>query len=148
VNSKAIADAIAAQFTGITANGETIRVGPTASLPNAITKGPALLVFHPTGTLELLMGPRRRDVLDFPVRLLRDPLDVPNRSDMLYAWYDAMRDRVEKKLTLGLAYVAWAKALTVPQIAIDGHLYATVLWDVVEIVIQVQLDEIVAGVAP
>ena len=95
MNSLAIADAIAACFAGITADGEALSIGPTARLPNAITKGPALLVYPPTGDLGIGLSRRREDTLTFPVRLLRDPLDVPARSAALYAWYDAVRDKVE-----------------------------------------------------
>jgi hypothetical protein len=115
MNLKAIADAIAGRFVGVTAtNGsatESIVIGPTASLPNAIAKGPALLVFHPQGVLDLDMGKMRRDEYDFPVRFLRDPLNYPERSDWLYAWFDALRDRVEMDMDLGLAYVSWARLI-------------------------------------
>ena len=147
MNTKATANAIAARFVGITTSaGDTIAVGPTASLPNAITKGPALLVYHPTGVLDVGVSKLRSDELDFPVKLLIDPFDVPTRSDALYAWYDVMRDVVEAQLTLGLAYVAWARPISV-RIKIDGESYAGKLFDVVELIVRVHFYEVVPGVA-
>ena len=86
---------------------------------------------------------RREDTLTFTVRLLRDPLNLPERVAWLYAWYDAIRDLIEGQITLGLAYVAWAQP-TGMRIEIDGFTYAGVLMDVVEIDVTVRLDEIVA----
>ena len=146
MNLKAIADALAGRFTGVTAGGESIGIGPTASLPNAVTVGPALLVFPPTGTLELVMGPRNRDTYDFPIRLLRDPLSVPERTDRLYEWADAMRLRVEGNMDLDLAYVAWAQSVALT-LAIDGFTYNDTLYDVVELTVRVQINEIASGVS-
>ncbi|HUT76064.1 MAG TPA: hypothetical protein VM285_00145 [Polyangia bacterium] len=146
MNTAAIAAAIATRFSGVTAtsNGitEAIVVGPTASLPNAVGKGPALLVFPPTGTPSVTMR-RRADTLSFPVRLLRDPLNVPQRTDFLYAWYDALRDEVEKQMSLGLAYVAWAE-VTEMELELDGFTYAGVLFDSVTLIVSVRLDEVVS----
>lgn len=141
MNTKAIADAIAGRFTGVTANGQAIAVGPTASLPNSIAKGPALLVFHPTAALNI-QARLRRDQLDFPVRLLTDPLNYPQRSDALYAWADAMRDRVEMQLQLGIAGVASA-ASTSMRIELDGIEYAGVTFDLVELIVRVSMLEAV-----
>jgi hypothetical protein len=150
VNSQATAAAIAATFSGVTAtdvNGIVypISVGPTASLPNSFGNGPALLVFPPSATLALELGHRRADELDFPVRLLSDPFDYPTRSNALYAWYDALRDRVETNFDLDLAYVAWAQPVTA-RVELDGWTYAGVAYDLVEIIVRVHYNEIVATV--
>lgn len=146
MNTKAVADAIAGRFTGITANGQTIAIGPTASLPNAITRGPALLVYPPAGELGIGVSKLRSDTLTFPVKLLTDPTDVPTRTDALYAWYDAMRDKVEANMDLDLSYVAWAKPTSV-RVAIDGEPYAGALFDVVELSVQVRFNEVVTTVS-
>ena len=151
MDSKAIADAIAARFTGVTVSvggvTEGIAVGPTASLPNSIGRGPALLVYPPSGVLEIGVSKLRSDELDYMVRLLRDPLNVPARSDALHAWYTALRDRVEMQMSLGLAYVSWARA-TSARVAIDGEEYADGIYDVVELGIRVHFNEIVTTVQP
>lgn len=148
MNLKTIADNLATRFTGVTATvsgaSESIAVGPTASLPNGIAKGPALLVYHPTGELGLGVSKRRDDTYDFPVRLLRDPLDVPARSDALYAWYDALRDKVEEDMDLGLSYVAWAQPVA-GRVELDGITYGDALFDVVELIVRVRINEIVSG---
>ncbi len=150
MNTKDIADAIAARFTGVTATvggaTESIVVGPTASLPNTLSKGPALLVFPPTGALDIALSRRRADVLTFPVRFLRDPMDYPARCDALYAWYDALRDEVEKDIDLGLTYVAWAQPSEV-EVELDGFNYAGVLFDRIEFTVTVRLDEVVTTIA-
>jgi hypothetical protein len=150
MNLKAIADAIAATFVGTTATvdgvTEIIAIGPTASLPNSIGKATSLLVFPPTGELEIAMGPRRRDTFDFPVRLLRDPVNYPSRTDWLYAWATAIRDKVETNYDLGLAYVAWAEAVSMA-VELDGYTYGDSECDEVLLTIRVRLDEIVATVS-
>lgn len=146
MNTQDIADALAARFSGATATyggvTESLSVGPTAALPNSLPKGPALLVFPPEGDLEV-RARRRADVLRFTVRLLRDPLNLPQRIGWLYAWYDALRDLVEAQMTLGLAYVAWAQSVSMRMEA-DGYTYAGVLYDVVELEVTVRLDEVVS----
>ena len=122
-------------------------VGPTASLPNSVGKGPALLVYHPTGVLEVGVSKLRRDELDFPVRFLRDPLNYPQRSDALYAWYDALRDLVEADMDLGLAYVAWARPISV-EVELDGGEYAGAQYDLIEFVVRVHFNEVVATLSP
>ena len=147
MNTKAVADAIAGRFTGITANGQGIAIGPTASLPNSINRGPALLVYPPTGELGIGVSKLRTDILTFAVRLLLDPLDVPSRTNALYAWYDAMRDRIEGNMDLDLAYVAWAKPTNV-RLDLDGQPYAGALFDVVELLVDVRFNEVVTTVSP
>lgn len=148
MNTKAIADAIAGRFAGITAGGEAIAVGPTASLPNAITRGPALLVRHPTGEYEGGPSQTRTGTLTFPVQLLRDPLDVPGRSDALYAWLDAMMDRVELDADLGIPTVVANAFVIASRAEIDGESYAGALFDVVELTVAVTLYEIVPAWSP
>ena len=150
MNTAAIANAIAARFAGVTASNGTVTeriiTGPTARLPAQVGQTPALLVFLPTGDLGVTAR-RRTDVLTFPVRLLRDPLDVPTRVDWLYAWYDALRDVVEGKMTLGLAYVAWAQPTAVT-VELDGFTYAGTDFDLVELTVAVRLDEVISTLAP
>jgi len=148
MNTKSIADAIALTFAGTTATSGGVTeslVLCTATLPNSLAKGPALLVFHPAGELGLALSRRRTDTLTFPVRLLRDPMNVPQRSDFLYAWYDAIRDKVEANFDPDLAYVAWA-SVTAATVELDGFTYAGVLFDMVELTVTVRLDEVVSSV--
>lgn len=150
MNLQAIADAIAARFVGVTATAGaltySLKSTPTASLPNSIGKGPALLVFLPTGQLDMGVGRRRDDHYDFPVRLLTDPLDYPRRTDALYAWAQALRDKVEAQSTLGLSYVAWAKPIAM-RLELDAIDYAGVTFDLVELTVRVLVMETVATVA-
>lgn len=137
---KAVADAIALRFLGATAGGKGFASAPTASLPNTLGKGPVCLVYHPTGDLDIGLGKMRNDHFDFPVKILIDPLNVPARSDRLYAWYTATRDLVEGKLELGLSYVKWAR-LTDVRIEIDGEKYGDNIFDVVEYTVRVLIIE-------
>lgn len=154
MNSKSIADAIAGRYSGVTATvgGVTESLTHcTASLPNSIARGPALLVYPPTGDVRLGGEPvpigNRNDVLVFLVRLLRDPANVPTRTDALYAWYDALRDRIEGDMDLGLgSYVRWAETRGPIRLELDGEQYANAAgvfaaFDVVELTVTVQLDE-------
>jgi hypothetical protein len=150
MNSKSVADGIAARFVGVTATvsgvSKAIALGPTASLPNEISKGPALLVYPPRGVLDIGESKLRKDMLDFPVRLLTDPLNYPQRSDALYAWYDALRDRVEMNMDLDLAYVAWAQPISA-RLELDGEQYAGVEYDVIEFIVRVRFNEVVSSVS-
>lgn len=150
MNLKATADAIAGRFTGITATvggvTESLVSNPTASLPDNVAKGPVILVYHPIGQLEVGVSRLRNDHYTFPVKLLRDPISYPARSDWLYAWHDAMRDRIEANLDLDLAYVAWAKCIGV-RVAVDGEEYAKADFDVVELAVQVLFREVVTTVS-
>lgn len=148
MNTKSIADAVAARYTGITAtNGsatETL-VANTASLPNSVDATPVLLVYPPTGSYEIGVSAIRQGEVIFLVRLLRDPTDVPSRTDWLYAWDNAMRDRVEANSDLDLpAYVAEAN-VTGFRLGIDIWKYAEVPFDLVEHEVTVTLYE--TGVA-
>jgi hypothetical protein len=141
-----IADALAGRFSALTATFDGITEGleqdATARLPNQIGKGPVLLVFPPEGELGV-MARRRADTLSFTVRLLRDPLNYPDRVGWLYAWYDAMRDLVEAQMTLGQSNVAWASPTTA-RLEPDGFTYAGVTYDVVELEVAVRLDEVIS----
>lgn len=150
----ATADAIAGRFTGITATVDGVTrslVACTARLPNDLGQGPAIVVFPPSGDVSIGVSRRRYDTLDFPVRLLVDPVDYPTRTAWLYAWANAMRDRVEMDMDLGLAYVAWAMAVGLSiNVVGDGDTmrYGALEYDVVELTVRVRFDEVVTSVAP
>lgn len=144
----AIATGVATTIGTVTANGETATA--TAQLPNQVAKI-ALLVYPPTGPLEIGVGRMRNDHYRFPVRLLRDPLDMPARSDAMYAWFTALRDLVERDMDLGLAYVVKATVIGM-RIEPDGESYADALgaykpFDVVEMLVDVHVREVVSTVS-
>lgn len=143
---KVIADAIAARFAGVTAVGESLTSAPTASLPNTINSGPVLLVYPPSGTRSVGVSRQRQDELEYVVRLLRDPLDVPARTDALYAWANAIYDKVLENYDLDLEYVTWAEPVNI-RVALDGESYAGKPFDVVEMGIRVLVREIVSTMA-
>lgn len=138
----AIATNLAAQIGTVTAYGETVTC--TARLPNSINRV-SLVVFPPTGVFELGAMRRRNDHYLFPIRLLRDPLDVPSRTDALYAWATALRDLVEANLDLGLGYVARATVVGA-RLELDGEEYAGAKVDVVEYLVDVYVVETIATV--
>jgi hypothetical protein len=144
---KAIADAIATKYVGVTATRgsttEALVSAPTASLPDAIAATPILLVYHPTGVLDVGVSRIRRDEHDFPVRILRDPVTYPERSDWLYAWFDATRDVITAGNSLGLSYVSWAN-LVGSRLELDGETYAGKRFDVVEYTVRVHVGDIQA----
>lgn len=150
MNSKAIADAIAARFDGVSAvNGSETRTVQlaTASMPNTIARGVYVLVFPPTAETEIGVSRMRDDEMDFVVRLLWDPLNYPTRTDWLYAWWDALRDRVEADMDLGLpAYVSWARVINMRAL-LDGFTYGDVISDMVEMTVRVHVSEVVTTVA-
>jgi len=139
MNSLAIADAIAARFVGLTANGEALISTPTARLPGTLSNGPVILVYPPTGTLEVGTSARRNDLYTFPVRMLRDPADYPARHVAIYAWFDAMHDLVGQQMQLGLSYVSIAEPVAC-ELAIDQEHYGR-LFDVVELTVEVLVNE-------
>jgi hypothetical protein len=154
MNYKTIADGIAARFGTVTAtNGSaTESATATADLPNQVA-GLALLVYPPTGPLSLNIA-HHNDDLDFPVRLLRDPINMPERTQWLYAWATALRPIMEQGFTLGIAGVTQALP-TEMRIEPDGQNYASPLntpggdpFDVVELMVHVQIWELATGVAP
>jgi len=142
---KAIADALASRYAGSTATvgavTESLAFAPTASLPNTLAKGPAIFVYHPQGVLDVGVSRIRRDEYDFPVRFLRDPVNYPERSDWLYAWHDALRDKVRDGDTLGLSYVSWANCTGV-KVALDEGEYGGTGYDVIEFTIRVHVGDL------
>lgn len=147
---KVIADALATQYGTISATfgSTTETVTATASLPDTIDL--ALLVYPPSGLLQLELGPNRNDLWDFPVRLLRDPISMPARTDALYAWLNALRDVAEAKKRLGLAYVVNVESVSA-RLEFEGQGYSFPdgkfkQFDVVEIVNQVRVQELVTTV--
>lgn len=148
MNLKTIADALAARFVNVVAtNGSlTETATATADLPNQVSKL-ALLVYPPTGDLNIVMGPRLDDQYDFAVRLLRDPADMTARSQWLYAWATAIRTKVQANVDLDVAGVTQAQAVSM-RVAIDGDRYASPLnttggdpFDVVELTVRVWVLE-------
>ena len=153
MNLKTIADGIAGRFVAVTAtNGaDTETATATADLPNQVAKL-ALLVYPPTGALNIVMGPKLDDQYDFAVRLLRDPLNTPNRTQWLYAWATAMRTRVQTSWSLGIAGVTQAETKDM-RVEIDGQKYSSVdgtfmVFDVVELTVRVWVWEIATSVGP
>lgn len=148
---KATADAIAARYVGVTATvgsaSEALLIPPTASLPNAIGKGPALLVFPPEGVLGVSPMRQRTDVWTFQVRLLRDPVNYPARTDWLYAWANVLRDRVEMNTDLDLPYVAWAHTEGEAALELDGYTYGDLEYDQVLLTVRVRFDEVITTMA-
>jgi len=153
VDLKTIADGIAARFVSVTAtNGAATETATaTADLPNQVAKL-ALLVYPPTGALNIVMGPKLDDQYDFAVRLLRDPLNTPNRTQWLYAWATAMRTRVQTSWSLGITGVTQAETKDI-RVEIDGEKYSSVdgtymTFDVVELIVRVWVWEIATSVGP
>jgi hypothetical protein len=155
VNLKTIADALASVVGTVTAtNGtDTESATATADLPNQVGRL-ALLVYPPTGTLNIVMGPRLDDQYDFPVKLLRDPLDMPARSQWLYAWATALRGRVQTSWSLGVSGVTQAQVVAM-RVEPDGERYAGPsntpggdFFDVVELTVRVSVWELAANVGP
>jgi hypothetical protein len=148
----AIATAIAGQFAGmsVTSGTETMSLAsaPTPDLPDAITKGPVILVFPPEGELSIGVSALNQDVYDFPVRWLRDPLNYPARSRWVWAWQTAMRYKVEANMDLGLAYVAWAKAVATRAGVDIGEYNGVAKYDLVEYIIRVRINEVATALAP
>jgi hypothetical protein len=139
MNIKTIADALAARFVNVTAYGETATA--TASLPNNVSTL-ALLVYPPEVDLAYLMGgPKLNAHLTFPVRLLRDPLSVPERTDALLAWATALWPLPQQNFDLDVAGVLEAQATHI-RIEVDGQSYAGVLFDVVELTVDVHVYEL------
>jgi hypothetical protein len=83
----------------------------------------------------------RQDDYDFPVRLLRDPTDYPARSDWLYAWHDALRDRLRDGDTLG-PDPRTSGRIVAARLELDGQEYARVKFDVVEYIVRVHVGDL------
>jgi hypothetical protein len=153
MNSRQIAEAIAARFQNITATlptGETETESAQYLLPDNINAR-ALLVYPPTADVEHYPGKHRDTLALWPVRLLRDPLGVKRRTEWLYAWWDALYDEVGKATTLG-GLVTRALPVAV-RVEIDGQNYSASTgeyrpFDVVELMVDVLADEVVTSMAP
>ena len=141
---RTIATGLATAIGTLTVGGESATA--TARLPNSIGIL-ALLVYPPEIDLSFLMsGPSLNAHLHFPVRLLRDPLDVPSRSDAILDWATALWPRPKANYTLGIAGVLEAEAQSI-RIEIDGHKYSSVDgtfadFDVVEMMVDVHVYEL------
>ena len=143
-----IANAIASTYGSVTAtNGSaTETLTATADLPDQVALS-ALLVYPPEGDLSINLGPHLDDTYRFPVRLLRDPTSVPNRTRWLHSWATALRTKVQAHMTLGVSGVDKAEVVAL-RLAIDGIRYASPrgtpggdLFDVVEHIVEVKVWE-------
>ena len=148
MNLKTIADAIAARFVAVVAtNGtETETATASADMPDSVGTL-ALIVYPPTGSLLIETGATLRDQYDFPVKLLRDPISMPARSQWLLAWGTALRGRVELDMDLGLPTIVEQAEATDIELRIDGEPYASADgtrrdFDVVELTVHVQINEV------
>jgi hypothetical protein len=136
---RTIATNLATAIGTITVGTDTATA--TARLPNTIGRL-GLLVYPPTTNLSFLMGgPSLNAHLLFPVRLLRDPLDVPSRTDALLDWATALWPKPQANYDLNVAGVIEAQAKTI-RIEIDGELYALQPFDVVEMMVDVHVYEL------
>lgn len=136
---RTIGTALATAIGTITVNGESATA--TARLPNTVN-ALALLVYPPVSDLSFLMGGPMLDAhILYEVKLLRDPLDVPARTDMLLDWATALWPRPKANYTLGVAGVLDAEA-THLRIQIDGESYGGGLYDVVEMTVDVHVYEL------
>jgi hypothetical protein len=143
---RTIADALAARYAGVTVGGEGFQYGPSALIPNGIVKGPALIVMPPDGTRDVGVNKRREDELDFSVMWLNDPTDLPTRTALIYSWGQALYDKVLENYDLDLAYVAWAKPVSF-RTAFDEQFMTFGKYDVIETVVRVHINEIIAAMA-
>lgn len=148
MNLKTIADNLATTVGSVTATygSDTQTLTATADLPDSIDR--ALLVYPPTGVLSLNVGTQRDDEYEFRLLYLSDPLSVTARVNWLYAWHDALRDKAESNMDLGLSYVQWVRA-TSSRLELDGELYSVTGGglkpvDVVEVIHLVKVREFVA----
>jgi hypothetical protein len=143
---RTIATALATTIGTLTVGSESATA--TAKLPNQVGKL-ALLVYPPETDLSFLMGgPMLNAHLVFPVRLLRDPLDVPARTDALYDWATALWPKPQANYDLNVTGVLDAEATTI-RIEIDGEKYSSVdgtyaVFDVVEMMVDVHVYELAA----
>jgi hypothetical protein len=141
---KTIATNLATAIGTITIGTDTATA--TARLPTNVG-ALALLVYPPETNLEFLMGgPMLNAHLVFPVRLLRDPLDVPSRTDALLDWATALWPKPQANYDLNVAGVIEAEAKSI-RIAIDGQQYSSVdgtfiPFDVVEMMVDVHVYEL------
>ena len=102
---KAIADAIATRFGAALITpptGYDDIATATASLPDALTSLPAVLVFPPSGTWTWSPGAQRVGDLEFPVRFYYGPRsDLARSAAAINAWYSVLIERLIGNLALG-----------------------------------------------
>jgi hypothetical protein len=148
VDLRAIADAIAARYVGVTVNGVGLQITPTALLPSGITRGPVLVVQPPSGTRDIEPGRRRADELDYSVLWLNDPADMPTRTALIYDWGNALYDKVLENYDLDLPYVAWAKPVSFRSaFDEDWSEFGWGKFDTIETVVRVHVNEIISTMA-
>lgn len=145
MNLRTIATALATTIGTLTVGDETATA--TARLPNTVSKL-ALLVYPPEGDLSFLMGPHLDAHIRFPVRLLRDPINMPARSDALLDWATALWPRPLTNYNLDVPGVVEAAPVSI-RVEIDGEEYASVdgtlaPFDVAELIVDVHVYELTA----
>lgn len=152
MDNRAIAQALVARYTGLTAtNGaganEGLASAPAYLLPNVVNATPVILVYLPEGDYDIGPSQIRQGASRFTVRMLRDPMDYPSRIAWMYGWDNAMRDRVEGHTGLGLSYVSSAHVIRF-RLVTDGWTYDTKTFDLVEHIVEVGLYEVGVPVGP
>jgi hypothetical protein len=141
---RTIATNLATAIGTITVGDDTATA--TARLPSSVGKL-ALLVYPPETDLSFLMGgPHLNAHLLFPVRLLRDPLDVPARTDALLDWMTALWPKPQANYDLNVVGVIETQATSIRG-QIDGHEYSSVdgtfpKYDLVEMMVDVHVFEL------
>lgn len=118
----------------------------TADLPDTVG-ALALLIYPPdTADLHIITGPKLDDHYAFVIRLLRDPMTMPMRTRMLYAWATVLRTSVQAHYQLGAsAYGVMQAEARSMRIEPDGQKYASAAsntvgtFDVVEIEVDVHV---------
>lgn len=157
----AVGNAIAARFTGLTAptyswqddEGTTVTATDddlrvvTATLPNQLSVSPALYVMPPEDReFSWGMSSRMRIKQFYTVRLVRDQTqDMARRMAALSAWRPLLITRIQGQIQLGLSYVDEGAYLRSSRIG--EWPYAETTYDVVELVIEVNISEVVTGAA-
>jgi hypothetical protein len=142
VDFRTIGTNLATAIGTITVGSETLTA--TALLPNGVAKA-ALLVYPPEADLSYLMsGPSLNAHILWPVRLLRDPLSVPDRTAAVLDWMTALWPRPKSNYTLNVAGVLEAEAVSIRG-AIDGFKYGDgAIFDLVEMMVDVHVYELAA----
>jgi hypothetical protein len=145
---QAIANGLATTIgTVVATNGTSTETATcTADLPDTVA-ATALLVYPPVdATLGLILGPKFDDHWLFMVRLLRDPLSVPQRTRWLYAWATALRPAAQAHYQLAVVGVMQAEARRM-RVELDGERYSSAsgglqAFDVVEFEVDVHVQEL------
>ncbi len=158
---QAVSNAIAARFDSLTPptytwaddDGNTrsdtddaLRL-VTATMPNQLSVSPALYVLPPEDReYSWGVGSVMRIQQLYMVRLARDQTqDMARRMAALQAWRPVLITRIQGQIQLGLAYVDGGAYLRSSRIG--EWTYAETTHDVVELVIEVNIREVVAGAA-